>query len=481
MTKKLSIILFLSLLLLPHIAQSEGIPLQKDILLSTPIFGPEDLPEEITFTLYDSQTATTPLGYQTFQRGQYTADFEFSKSDGISGGNVARINAKFGNTLSLEDAEGKSILPKEIWLALAVGDTEIGERIKVSDETLVQILLASDASIASYLTLVYEGDDNPITTIYKDLPISSMASGGSGSFLNNYFGVVARGSAEGGIIEPNNTDQPYWDRNAPDIYYNDGNVGIGITSPGANLHIADADTTGSYIDILKLGAGGRAYAYRFRHYGGLTAETDRLELWNHGAQQIATFRADGNVGIGTASPGANLHIADADTTGSYIDILRLGAGGRAYAYRFRHYGGLTAETDRLELWNHGAQQIATFRANGNVGIGTTNPTYKLSVNGTIRAKEIIVDSGWSDFVFEETYVLPPLDEVEKYIYANKHLPGIPSETEVKENGVTLGIVSSKLLQKIEELTLYVINQKKENDSLKARLAAIEKRISSKAQ
>ena len=80
MTKKLSILLFLSLLLLPLPAQSEGIPLQKDILLNSPIFGPEDLPEEITFTLYDSQTATEALGYQTFQRGEYTVDFEFSKA-----------------------------------------------------------------------------------------------------------------------------------------------------------------------------------------------------------------------------------------------------------------------------------------------------------------------------------------------------------------------------------------------------------------
>jgi len=81
MTKKSLIIILvgLFLLLLPFTAQSEGIPLQKDILLSVPIFGPEDLSEEIIFTLYDSQT---------FQRGQYkyTVDFEFSKSDGLISG-----------------------------------------------------------------------------------------------------------------------------------------------------------------------------------------------------------------------------------------------------------------------------------------------------------------------------------------------------------------------------------------------------------
>jgi len=116
------------------------------------------------------------------------------------------------------------------------------------------------------------------------------------------------------------------------------------------------------------------------------------------------------------------------------------------------------------------------KSSGNVGIGTTNPSYKLAVNGTIRAKEIMVDTGWSDFVFEENYRLPPLNEVEHFISKNKHLPGVPTEAEVKESGVTLGNISSKLLQKIEELTLYVIQLNKENDSLKTQLAAIQKQL-----
>ena len=114
---------------------------------------------------------------------------------------------------------------------------------------------------------------------------------------------------------------------------------------------------------------------------------------------------------------------------------------------------------------------------GNVGIGTTNPgTYKLAVVGSIRAQEIVVDTGWSDFVFENNYRLPPLNEVEQFISENKHLPGIPTEAEVKKNGITLGNISSKLLQKIEELTLYVIDLKKENDSLKEQLAVVLKRV-----
>lgn len=79
--------------------------------------------------------------------------------------------------------------------------------------------------------------------------------------------------------------------------------------------------------------------------------------------------------------------------------------------------------------------------NGIVGIGTTssfNTLYKLSVNGKIRAKEIVVESGWSDFVFDENYKLRSLQEVEEFINENDHLPEIPSASERSENGASLG-------------------------------------------
>ena len=110
---------------------------------------------------------------------------------------------------------------------------------------------------------------------------------------------------------------------------------------------------------------------------------------------------------------------------------------------------------------------------GKVGIGTVNATYNLTVNGTIRCKQLIVDSDWADFVFDNNYSVPPLREVKQYIQEKGHLPGIPTEKEIQENGVSIGKVTSKLLQKIEELTLYVIDLKDENEFLKARLSKIE--------
>jgi hypothetical protein len=121
---------------------------------------------------------------------------------------------------------------------------------------------------------------------------------------------------------------------------------------------------------------------------------------------------------------------------------------------------------------------------GNVGIGTiTTGIHKLAVEGSIGAREIKVQAtGWADFVFKKEYDLPTLTEVEKHIKKKGHLQNIPSAAEVKKDGFFLGEMDAKLLQKIEELTLYTIQQEKDNkkllsiiEKLEARIAKIENR------
>jgi hypothetical protein len=108
-----------------------------------------------------------------------------------------------------------------------------------------------------------------------------------------------------------------------------------------------------------------------------------------------------------------------------------------------------------------------------VGIGVDNPYYKLEVNGTIRAKEIRVETGWADFVFKESYQLPTLNEVKQHIEESKHLPDMPTEAEVQENGINLAEMQVKLLQKIEELTLYAIQQQEMIEELQAKIENLE--------
>jgi hypothetical protein len=119
----------------------------------------------------------------------------------------------------------------------------------------------------------------------------------------------------------------------------------------------------------------------------------------------------------------------------------------------------------------------TVFGDGKTSIGGTYVPvgYQLAVKGKIIAEEVVVQlrSNWPDYVFSNTYKLKPLSEVEAYIKANNHLQNIPSAKEVEVNGVTLGNIVTQQMAKIEELTLYLIEQQKQIDALKKQLESLK--------
>lgn len=122
--------------------------------------------------------------------------------------------------------------------------------------------------------------------------------------------------------------------------------------------------------------------------------------------------------------------------------------------------------------------VSTF--NGNVGIGALNPDYRLTVNGKIKAEEVqVVVDVPADYVFEKDYSLMPLPEVEKFVTENKHLPGMPNAQSLITNGWQVGEMNNKLLEKVEELTLYLIEMKKENEAIKQELNALKANLKKK--
>ncbi len=181
----------------------------------------------------------------------------------------------------------------------------------------------------------------------------------------------------------------------------------------------------------------------------------------------------GKVGIGTSNPGADL------------EVLTRGEGSvRAYAFgnysstlwaeNFQNGFGLSVDSNGIGhiLENfYNPKAIVSF-FHGKVGIGEVSlPTYtsahKLFVEGGITTEEVIVKlkNDWSDYVFNKDYRLRSIQELEDYINKNNHLPEIPDAEEVKKNGVDLGQMNALLLKKVEELTLYVIELKKEIQEL----------------
>ncbi len=136
--------------------------------------------------------------------------------------------------------------------------------------------------------------------------------------------------------------------------------------------------------------------------------------------------------------------------------------------------------------NGNSQYRMSITGDGNIGVGIRTPTSKLHVNGDIKATKLsvagevnarsvnIAINAGADFVFKPDYKLRSLSDIESFVKEYHHLPEIPSEREMSENGVNVNEMQIKLLQKIEELTLYVIDQQKEIKELKQELKEIKK-------
>lgn len=260
----------------------------------------------------------------------------------------------------------------------------------------------------------------------------------------------------------------YWSVNANGINNNTGtNVGIGTNTPNNRLQIGTYSSPSISGNDIAIGNGTQAMSFYQSATNSGWYTTNNFAL-------LPGVGGTGNVGIGTGTPLARLHIAgNAKIDGN--NTLEFGAGiaGKevsAGKIGYQSFGTFTAldivgagtgANRKIKFWNEGGASFS-----GNVGIGTDNPTFKLSVLGTIRSTEVVVETGWADYVFDKEYQLPLLCDLEKFIKEYKHLPGIPTAAEIEKNGLQLGDTQKKMMEKIEELTLYVIALKKEIDALK---------------
>lgn len=280
-----------------------------------------------------------------------------------------------------------------------------------------------------------------------------------------------------------------------------GYVGIGTTNPQGPLSIKGPSLWGT-LKILP----STSDAETGITFSANTSETDYSRMcfigvggWNTGSNFVIgsslysgpsiSFSTNGNVGIRATDPVTALDVAGNQTLRNGQNTVGAGASIHFTSFDAGHKGPMIrsyldfASGDQsasrliLSSYNNGYKDELTL-ANGSVGIGTLNPdpAYKLSVNGSIRSKEVKVEANWSDYVFYKNYRLKKLTEVASFIAQNGHLPNIPSAAKVQKEGVNVGETQSLLLSKIEELTLYMIEKDKQISALQQQMKRQQQQI-----
>lgn len=390
---------------------------------------------------------------------------------------------------------------------VGLGTTQPTEKLEVVGNTKISGALSVDSSSFfssdTYMTRTTIDDDLSIWgNLYLNQYYNQEASQFRPLFINGEAQVITMDE----FCLDNGAGQglPFWKYDLDKIYFDcpdQGNLGVGTADPMAKIDVAGNAHINSNLMINTLeseaiidvrtnwGVDGKAIR-AFNLTGGMSVQTNEISLiprlsdWGYNAlskegdfgliwsdkklESNGHFNKDaglviaphvvsegnnlrgirinalGFVGIGTSSPSQRLEVGIGG-----IKISGIAGSGTQYRFEITN----TNNTDHFLFFSN-----------------TDGDQVKITADGTIYSRAVEVQLGsFPDFVFDKDYYLMPLDELEKYIQAYNHLPNVPSQAEVIENGIDLGKMNAVLLQKIEELSLHLIEQQKQIDALKVQV------------
>lgn len=331
--------------------------------------------------------------------------------------------------------------------------------------------------VGSYQSAGVTGNDNTIIGASPGFVPIGLTTGNSNTIIGGNINNLAPNLSGHVILADGEGHQRI-------VVNENGNVGVNNNEPLELLHLKGGNVSGirlessincSIVDFYSHGAN-----HNYRLSSGYS--TDGVEILASAeasgspVNSILTAKYNGYVGIGTTNPAYNLDVKNQLRIGAQggNDFTLIG-GGAGLGASVKLFFSDGVENTRLTVNNDSWLNAS----HGNVLIGKTsqlNTSYKLDVAGRLRADQVVVNTTGADFVFKSDYNLLPLTKVYAYIRAYHHLPDVPSQTQMQNEGMDVGELNRRLLQKVEELTLYVIQQQKDIKSLKASNRKLHQKI-----
>ncbi len=382
--------------------------------------------------------------------------------------------------------------------------------------TKMKIFLALLMPVTVFAQNVGIGTDAPqrklhvhVGTVYSGLMFSNDASGqtaNDGLHIGMQYQSDAPGNRYGLLLVKEAIPLRIGtsNNNAHMLLSATGNLGIGLTDPEQRLEVnGNIRLRGSGVFNKRILIRNDANDADVASFGHLNDEMVTI-AYHTGGNQFSRFYfdvANEKMGVG-AIPGSadgKILVNYNSTTGNPQMTLRESQLGDYSRLEFANFGATRTwhiagqavagtgttnrENDILNIWNSSGGDILSLRGDRRVSINTTNPAagYALSVNGRIICTELRVQlpAAWPDYVFADSYNLLPLPQLAQYIADNKHLPGIPSAAQVEKEGIAVGDMQKRMMEKIEELSLYILQQQQQLDAQQQKLNELAQKVANK--